>query len=387
LSAELKTITEVKKKLEKKYKDAVTELFPVHSSKVSVIPTGSIIMDMVTGLGGIPRGRITELYGPYSTGKTTIAITTMIELQKMKNTVALYLDYEHAFDSTYAHHLGLDLNPDRLVFCQPESFEQGHAVIDEFVESGVVDLIVIDSAAAMTPQEELEGAVDASGRIGLQAQLMARMLNRVTKKLGRGRQPAFLILNQMRTKIDTTSRRGTRDEAAGGNAMKFYTTLKLELQQMEREGDENRGKPGTDQVYTKTLVRVVCTKNKLAAPYLRGKLTIEYGEGINNIVSVADLAESHLGVMSGAGFFKYTGDNPGTSFSCRGRSEFHRLLSSNPKLLQELEKKLFTTVQAMQSTNLGLRPLPTKEEEETIVIGEQEKSGSASPEETQTESS
>ena len=315
---------------------------------------------------------------PYSTGKTTIAITTMIELQKVKNSVALYLDYEHAFDSNYAHHLGLDLNTDRLVFCQPESFEQGHAVIDEFIDAGVVDLIVIDSAAAMAPQEELEGAVDATGRLGLQSQLMARMLNRVTKKLGRGRQPAFLILNQMRTKIDIYSRRGSREEAAGGNAMKFYTTMKLELQQMERDGDENRGKPGVDQSFTKTVVRVVCTKNKLASPYLRGKIIIEYGEGINNLVSVADLSESLLGIMSGAGHFKWAGDTPETTFSCRGRADFHKTLARNPQLLRELEQKLLSKMQTVQSASLGLRDLPIEADEGTIIIEEQEKSKPAS---------
>lgn len=356
-------VTDLRRKLEKRFKDS-TEVFPDFTAikQIATSPSGSAIIDAVTGIGGYPRGRVTEIFGGYSTGKTTLAIHSgAAEQKKNPNAVILYLDYEHAFDASYAHALGLNLSPDKFVFCQPDHFEQGDLVMDAYAQEGLVDMIVVDSAAAMTPQEDLEGKVDSTGRIGLQAQLMARMLARLTKKISKGRKPALLIINQTRTKIDLKNPRGTGEDAAGGHALKFYASLRIKLENITGDGDSARGSGVTDQVYTRNRVRVTCIKNKLAPPFRRGQLTIDYGKGVNNIVSVAELAEQKLGIMSGAGFFAYQGLTPETSFSCRGRDQFQQLLLGNAKLAAELEKKVLAALAAEQASSLGVEVLSTNE--------------------------
>jgi len=360
-------VRDIKLKLEKHFKDS-TELFPDFSTKrkVRVLPTGSAVLDTVSGIGGFPRGRVTEIYGPNSTGKTTIAITAAAAIQKSVEGRTLYLDYEHAFDAAYAHKLGLDLAENRFVFAQPEYFEQGAMILDSFLEEGLIDLAVIDSAAAMVPKTELEGSIEELGRIGHQAQLMSRMLGRVTKKLGRGRKAALLIINQTRTKIDIRNPRLTGETAAGGNALKFYTSLRLELAIVKKEGDESvrRAHKATDQLYSRNRMRVTCVKNKLAPPFRRGLFVIDYGLGINNVVSIAELAEEKLGVMSGAGFFKYDGDSAETTFSCRGREAFAEKLKNDPAIREEVEKRVLKVIEEEQASELGLKE---------IVVGEKAK--------------
>lgn len=349
-----------------------------------MIPTSSAIIDTVTGIGGIPRGRVTEVFGDYSTGKTTLITQMIAELQRRDpKAVVLVVDYEHAFDLVYAHKLGVDLNSDRFIFCQPEDFEQGHEIVDAFAEEGLVDLIVIDSAAAMIPREEMLGDVSEAGRPGRQAQLMSRLLSRVTKKLRRGRKPALVITNQTRTKFDFKNPRLTGLDGAGGNALKFYTSLKLKLEQCERTGEEKRNvnskQPGTDQQYTRTWIRCTAVKNKLAAPFMRGKFCIDFGTGINNLVSVADMAEEKLGIMSGSGYFKYVGDKPEHSFSVRGREEFHQLLAEKPELLRELEQKVVALLQETEVKGLGLTHVERVKEQEQITIDDNESTAGRLP--------
>jgi len=372
-------IIDIKKKLEARYKDS-SELFPDFTSakEIEVIPSPSAIVNAVTGLGGFPRGRVTEIHGPYSSGKTTIATEICVAAQRNDPEAAvIFVDYEHAFDATYGHRLGLDLNPERFIFVQPEYFEQGARVIHEFVESDLVDLICIDSAAAMTPKLEMEGEWDKDGGSikGLQASLMARFLERITKKIPRGRKPPLIILNQTRAFISIGGRpmrNAPKEVPAGGNALKFYSSIRLALEIINPEGDELRGTKGTDQLYTQNRVRVTCIKNKLAPPWIRGTLVLEYGKGINNLVSIAELAEAKLGIMSGAGYFKYDGDTPETSFSCRGREAFQEYLASSPGALSEIEKKVLDRIKQEHAALLGIDRIEVKgkakEIEGTVLV-------------------
>lgn len=354
-------IQSIRDRIEKRYKDS-TELFPDFTSvkEIDVIASPAVIINAVTGIGGFPRGRVSEIHGPFSSGKTTIAIECCAEAQRRDpNAVALYIDYEHAFDATYAHKLGADLSPDRFIFAQPEYFEQGAMIIDAFVEAGLVDIIVIDSAAAMTPKSILDGSWDDEGgsQKGAQAALMSQFLEKITKKIGRGRKPALVLINQTRAVINIGGRpqkNAPKEQAAGGNAIKFYTSLRLELEIVGKEGDENRGTKGTDQVYTQNKVRVTCVKNKLAPPFMRGVIVIEYGKGIDNLASIAELAEAKLGIMSGAGFFKYEGEIPETSFSCRGREAFMDQLKGSPALQLEIETKVLAAIREEHSKALGI---------------------------------
>lgn len=380
----LTTIEEIRKRLEKKYSGA-TELFPDFSTakRIEVISTASPVINAVTGIGGIPRGRITEIFGSFSTGKTTIAIAVAAELQKKDpQSTVLFVDYEHAFDASYAHKLGVDLNPERFIFTQPETFEQGHDAIDEFVDAGVVDLVVIDSAAAMTPQNELEGDVDASQRLGHQAQLMAKFLTRITKKLHKGKSPALLILNQTRTKIDLRNPRATKEDAAGGNALKFYTSIRIELQQMHKDGDESRDAKSSvpDQVYKRTWVRLTGVKNKLAPPFIRGKIAIDFGTGINNLISLGEMAIAKLGIMSsGGGHFLYEGKTQETTVKGRSKETFLKLLETNEALRLEIEDQVMQKMEVSGTEFLGLRDIKESVNPSVIVI-------ESSPEELDLES-
>lgn len=373
MASELEAIIKIRKALEKKFADT-TELFPDFTRKTNIefIPTRSAILNTVTGLGGIPKGRITEIFGPESSGKTTIAAELVAEMQRRDpKSIALYVDYEHAFDPSYAHALGVDLNIDRFLFAQPENFEQGDVIIDEFISNNVPDIVVIDSAAAMTPRDQMEGKADDKTRIGLQSQLMSNMLGRITKKLKRGKKPALVIINQIRTKINIKDPRQTGADSAGGHALRFYASIRIKLENMGGEGDENRNTgpgQGTDQIYTRTKVRVTAVKNKLAPPFMRGQVVIDFGTGINNIISIGELAEANLGIMSGAGFFKYKGDHASTSFNLRGREAFHAELEKNDRLCKELEGKVLAKMQEQSTKGLGLRKITLPEIDESSLV-------------------
>lgn len=361
---EVSAIAKVRQKLEDKFKSSA-ELFPEVGviKKIGVWPTSSAIINAVTGVGGIPRGRLTEIVGGFSSGKTTTILETIAVMQRLeKNATCLFLDFEHALDLSYAKKLGVNLAPDRFIFSQPDHFQQGDEIIDSFVSADLVDMIVVDSAAAMTPQEALEGKADQSQRIGLQAALMERMLARLTKKINKGRKPALVLLNQTRANINLADPRAAareQEKPAGGSAIKFYASMRLRLEILAGEGDSNRDtKSATDQVYTANKTRVVCFKNKVAPPQGRGTFSIDYGKGINNVLSVADLAEQKLGVMSGAGFINYKGDTPETTVSGRlGREGWQQHVRENPKLLSELERKVVAAIMQEQAETLGLTAL------------------------------
>ena len=363
MATAIELITSIRKTLETKYKGS-TELFPdlLSSKAIEVIPSPSAIINAITGVGGLPKARVTEIYGPLSSGKTTIAIEICAAAQQADSeAVALYLDYEHAFDARYAHTgLGLNLDPSKFIFAQPEYFEQGAQIIDKFLDEGIVDIVVIDSAAAMTPKSEYEGEMDQEGgtQKGTQATLMARFLSIVTKKLNRGRKPPLVIINQTRANFVIGGRpqkNPSKEKPAGGNALKFYTSLRLELEPVGFEGDEERGSKGMDQIYTRTRIRITAVKNKVAPPFMRGKIVIDFGTGINNIESIADLAEAKLGIMSASGgFFQYKGDSTATSFSCRGRDAFRDILKSDPDISNEIEEKVLEAIKQEHAKALGI---------------------------------
>lgn len=360
-------LRELRKKFEKRYADSI-ELFPDFTTirEIPVIKSPSAIINAVTGIGGFPRGRVTEIYGPFGSGKTTIATEAVACCQQGDpGSTGLYIDYEHAWDAMYARKLGTDLNQDRLIYCQPQYFEQGADIALACADEGLADLIVIDSAAAMTPRAEMEGVLDNEGgtQKGSQANLMARFLERITKKISKGRRPALVILNQTRAVINIggrPQRNAPKEQSAAGNALKFYTSMRLELDILAPEGGDNRGTKGTDQVYTQNRVRVTCIKNKLAPPFVRGQITIEYGKGINNLVSIAELAEAKLGIMYGAGFYKHEGQTPETTFSCRGRDAFLRVLAESPATLAEIETLTLAAIKQETAAALGIEEIKTQ---------------------------
>jgi len=372
-------IAKLRKALDKRY-SADLEIFPDFTSikAIQTIPSPSAIINAVAGIGGFPRGRVSEIHGAYSTGKTTIATETVAAAQANDpEACALYLDYEHAWDAIYARKLGTDLRGDRLIFAQPTYFEMGADIAIECVKQNLVDMIVVDSAAAMTPKSELEGEMDTDGgtQKGTQSALMARWLAIMTKLINQGRKPAMVLINQTRANIQIggkIQRNAPKEQAAGGNAIKFYTSLRLELEEMGNEGDSSRGSKAIDQVYTQKRVRITCVKNKLAPPFMRGQIVIEYGKGINNIASIGELAEAKLGIMSGAGFFNYQGDTPETTVVCRGRDAFQAVLKESPALQTELERKVLAAIKAEHAQSLGLDEIKVtgsaKELETSLVL-------------------
>jgi len=369
-------IGQVRKTLEKKYKDS-TELFPdlTSAKEIEVVPSPSAVINAVTGVGGFPKARVTEIYGPLSSGKTTIAIEVCVAAQQADPEArCLYVDYEHAFDARYAHALDLNLDPTKFIFAQPEYFEQGAQIIDKFLDEGIVDIVVIDSAAAMTPRSEFEGEMDQEGgtQKGTQSALMAKFLSVVTKKLNRGRKPPLIIINQTRANIviggnPAQNKHLPKEKPAGGNALKFYTSIRLELAVVKFEGESERGSKGTDQVYTRTRIRVTAVKNKVAPPFIRGQIVIDFGTGINNIESIASLAEAKLGIMSASGgFIKYEGDTTATSFSCRGRDAFRDKLKSDPDVCKEIELKVLEAIKQEHAKALGIGSIKVKGKAKTI---------------------
>jgi recombination protein RecA len=349
VSSSRQKVLDVRKALEKRYAELGDGLFPslTQARAVDVIPSPSAIINAIVGVGGFPRGRITEIFGPEDTGKTTIAIEAMVSCQEADpDAVILFLDYEHALDHTYAARLGLDVtDPTRFVYCMPDYFEMGSAVLKEFVEQGVVDMVVIDSVAAMIPLSTYEADPDkkqaegksGTGQVGLHAALMSQTINWLTKRISRGRVPAVVAINQMRAKVNT--RFGTATQGAtGGAALKYYSTIRLELGRAVGEGDEKKKDDPIDQIYRQTRVRVTAVKNKVAPPWMRGAIVIKPNQGICNVDSTADLAIMYLGIKSGS-WYQYKGPTDELSFSVQGRNSLLSILDADPALLDHLQKQ------------------------------------------------
>ena len=300
-------------------KGSVMRLGSDERAPVAVIPTGSIALDVALGVGGLPRGRIVEIYGPESSGKTTLTLHAIANVQRAGG-IAAFVDAEHALDPDYAQKLGVDI--DQLLVSQPDTGEQALEIADMLVRSGAIDLVVIDSVAALVPKAEIEGEMGDS-HVGLQARLMSQALRKLTGGLNQT-GTTMIFINQLREKIGVFF--GSPETTAGGKALKFYASVRLDIRRIETLKD------GTEAVGNRTRVKVV--KNKMAPPFKQAEFDILYGEGISVEGGIIDMAvESGIVKKSGA-WFTYEGDQLG-----QGKENARRFLKDNPELAEEIQHK------------------------------------------------
>ena len=304
-------------------KGSVMRLGEQGRAPVEVIPTGSIALDIALGIGGLPRGRIVEIYGPESSGKTTLALHAIANVQKAGG-IAAIIDAEHALDPTYASGLGVDL--DSLYVSQPDTGEQALEICDTLVRSGAVDLIVIDSVAALVPRAEIEGEMGDS-HVGLQARLMSQALRKMAGALSQTGTTAIFI-NQLREKIGVMF--GSPETTTGGKALKFYSSVRLDIRRIETL------KGGTEAVGNRTRVKVV--KNKMAPPFKQAEFDILYGEGISREGSLIDMGVDAGIVKKSGAWYTYEGDQLG-----QGTENSRAFLRDNPDLSNEIEKRIKET--------------------------------------------
>ncbi|MGB3182705.1 MAG: recombinase RecA [Cyclobacteriaceae bacterium] len=309
-------------KLEKDHgKGIIMKLSDDRVQDIPAIPTGSLSLDIALGIGGIPRGRVIEVYGPESSGKTTLAMHCIAEAQR-KGGIAAFIDAEHAFDKGYAEKLGIDT--ENLLISQPDHGEQALEIADTLIRSGAIDIIVIDSVAALVPKGELEGEMGES-KMGLQARLMSQALRKLTGTLNKT-GCACIFINQLREKIGVMF--GNPETTTGGNALKFYSSVRLDIRRI------GQIKEGADNILgNRTRVKVV--KNKVAPPFKVVEFDIMYGRGISKVGEIIDLGVE-LGIVKKAGsWFSYNDDKLG-----QGRDSVKNLILDNPELMEELEMKI-----------------------------------------------
>ena len=287
---------------------------------VEVIPTGSLALDMALGIGGLPRGRVVEIYGPESSGKTTLALHVVANAQR-NGGVAAFIDAEHALDPVYARNLGVDT--DSLIVSQPDNGEQALEIADMLIRSGALDVIVIDSVAALVPKAEIEGDMGDS-HVGLQARLMSQALRKMTGALAQANTTAIFI-NQLREKIGVFF--GSPETTTGGKALKFYASVRMDIRRIQTL------KNGEDAVGNRTKVKVV--KNKMAPPFKTAEVDVLYGEGISREGSVLDMALETGIVKKSGSWFTYEGDQLG-----QGRENVRKFLKDNPGVVDEIEHKV-----------------------------------------------
>jgi len=308
-------------KIEKDFgKGTIMKLGDNAIEDIDFIPSGSIALDVALGIGGYPRGRVVEIYGPESSGKTTLAIHAIAETQKAGG-IAAFIDAEHAFDRFYAQKLGVDV--ENLLISQPDNGEQALEITDHLIRSGAIDIIVIDSVAALTPKAEIEGEMGDS-RMGLQARLMSQALRKLTANINKT-NTCCVFINQLREKIGIMF--GNPETTTGGNALKFYASTRLDIRRVSqlKEGDETRG----------NHVRVKIVKNKLAPPFRKAEFDIMFGEGISRIGEIIDLGVEHEILKKAGSWFSY-----GETRLGQGRDSVKALLIDNPELADELEAKI-----------------------------------------------
>jgi len=301
-------------------KGSVMRLGSDERAPVAVIPTGSIALDVALGIGGIPRGRIVEIYGPESSGKTTLTLHAIANAQKAGG-IAAFIDAEHALDPEYAKKLGVDI--DSLLVSQPDTGEQALEIADMLVRSGSIDLIVIDSVAALVPRAEIEGEM-GDAHVGLQARLMSQALRKLTGALSTT-QTTMIFINQLREKIGVFF--GSPETTAGGKALKFYASVRLDIRRIETLKD------GADAVGNRTRVKVV--KNKMAPPFKQAEFDILYGTGISREGSLIDYGVEHEIVRKSGAWYTYDGDQLG-----QGKENARNFLLENPEMANEIEKKI-----------------------------------------------
>ena len=321
-SEKLKALQAAMDKIEKSYgRGAIMKLGDDSVEEVAVIPTGSIALNAALGVGGYPRGRVIEIYGPESSGKTTLAIHAIAEAQKAGG-IAAIIDAEHAFDRFYAEKLGVDV--ENLWISQPDSGEQALEIADQLIRSSAVDIVVIDSVAALTPKAELEGDMGDS-KMGLQARLMSQALRKLTATISKTNTTCIFI-NQLRDKIGVMF--GNPETTTGGNALKFYASVRLDIRRVSQLKD------GDEVIGNQTRVKVV--KNKVAPPFRRAEFDIMFGEGISHSGEIIDLG-ADLGIIKKSGsWYSYNDTKLG-----QGRDAAKQCIMDNPELAEELEGLIF----------------------------------------------
>jgi recombination protein RecA len=317
----LKSLETTLGKIEKDFgKGAIMKLGDHAVVAVGSIPSGSLALDIALGVGGYPRGRVVEIYGPESSGKTTLAIHAIAQAQKAGG-IAAFIDAEHAFDSSYGQKLGVDI--ENLLISQPDNGEQALEITDHLIRSGAIDIIVIDSVAALTPRAEIEGEMGDS-KLGLQARLMSQALRKLTATISKT-NTCCIFINQLREKIGVMF--GNPETTTGGNALKFYASVRLDIRKV------NQIKEGEEVFGNRTKVRVV--KNKLAPPFRKAEFDILYGEGISRTGEIIDMAAELEIVKKSGSWFSY-----GETRLGQGRDAVKQLLTDNPELSEEIEKKI-----------------------------------------------
>lgn len=323
----LKALQLTMEKIDKTYgKGTIMKMDDASVEEVPVISTGSIALNLALGVGGFPRGRIIEIYGPESSGKTTLAIHAIAEAQKTGG-IAAFIDAEHAFDRFYAEKLGVDL--ENLLISQPDNGEQALEIADQLIRSSAIDIIVIDSVAALTPKAEIEGEMGDS-RMGLQARLMSQALRKLTSTINKTNTTCIFI-NQLREKIGVMF--GNPETTTGGNALKFYASVRLDIRRVTQIKD------GENVVGSHTRVKVV--KNKVAPPFKKAEFEIRYGEGISRIGEILDMSVEMDIVKKSGSWFSY-----GETKLGQGREAVKEVIRDNPELADELEQKIMETIKA-----------------------------------------
>lgn len=324
-SEKLKALQAAMDKIEKSFgKGSIMKMGDNHVQEVEVIPTGSIALNAALGVGGYPKGRIIEIYGPESSGKTTLAIHAIAEAQKAGG-IAAFIDAEHAFDRFYAAKLGVDI--DNLWISQPDNGEQALEIAEQLIRSSAIDIIVIDSVAALTPKAEIEGDM-GDNRVGLQARLMSQALRKLTSAISKTNTTCIFI-NQLREKIGVMF--GNPETTTGGNALKFYASVRLDI----RKGQPI--KDGEEVIGNQTRVKVV--KNKVAPPFRKAEFDIMFGEGISRSGEIIDLG-AELGIIKKSGsWYSYNDTKLG-----QGRDAAKQCIQDNPELAEELEGLIFAAL-------------------------------------------
>jgi len=325
MDARMKALQAAMEKIEKDFgKGSIMNLGDDNVEQVDVIPSGSISLNAALGVGGYPKGRIIEIFGPESSGKTTLAIHAIAECQKQGG-IAAFIDAEHAFDRFYAEKLGVDMT--RLWISQPDNGEQALEIADQLIRSAAVDVIVIDSVAALTPKAEIEGDM-GDNKVGLHARLMSQALRKMTSTISKTNTTCIFI-NQLREKIGVMF--GNPETTTGGNALKFYASVRVDIRPgtLIKDGDEALGK----------LTKVKIVKNKVAPPFRKAEFEISFGEGISKVGEIVDLGVEK-GIISKSGsWFSYNGTKIG-----QGRDAVKAMLKDNPELCDELEKQIMEKI-------------------------------------------
>lgn len=331
--------------IEKQFgKGSVMKLGEFKAMEIEAIPTGALSLDIALGIGGVPRGRIIEVYGPESSGKTTLALHVVAEAQKMGGEAA-FIDAEHALDPVYAKKLGVDI--DNLIVSQPDTGEQALEITESLVRSGALDVIVVDSVAALVPKAEIDGDMGDS-HMGLQARLMSQALRKLAGAINKSKT-VLIFINQLREKIGVMF--GNPETTTGGRALKFYASVRMDIRKIEniKQDGEVRG----------NRVRVKVVKNKVAPPFREAEFDVVYGEGISKAGNILDMAVN-LDIIEKAGsWFSYNGTRIG-----QGRENVKKYLKENPEILEEVEKKVREDFAKAFEQSLG-EELPSTEDDET----------------------